>query len=360
MTACRRGAPDNGHVTPSSRINCWDKPKGGRRMGRIVKTALALTLLLLLLPLLLVFRPAESGETQMQGQSVSDATNGGSKLRILINGKVQEMDLEDYIWGVVAAEMPASFQEEALKAQAVAARTYALNKASGVTKEHPDAQLCDNPACCQAYISPEQAKENWGDNAKANQKKITEAIKATEGQVILYQGKLIDAVFFSSAAGATLDAVEVWGGSVPYLVSVDSPEGEEVPGYHTEVSYTADEFRTVFQKEYPNADLQGKPSSWFGDVVRTSAGSVGSIEVGGVSVKGTVMRTLFSLRSSVFTVEATDTAVTFHVTGNGHGVGMSQYGANELAKEGKNYKDILKWYYTGVTVEKYSGKSAKP
>lgn len=324
-------------------------------MGRIVRTALALTLLLILIPLLLVFRPVGNG--QAESPITSERIDGGTMLNVLIDGKIQQMSLEDYIWGVVAAEMPASFQIEALRAQAVAARTYAMNKADGISKEHPDAQLCGNPGCCQAYISHDQAAKNWGDSAKENEKKITEAVKSTAGEVILYQGELIDAVFFSSAAGATLDAVEVWGGSVPYLVSVDSPEGEEVPHYHTDVTYTAEEFRTIFLKEYPDAKLEGSPAAWFGEAVRTASGGVNTIAVGGISVKGTVIRTLFSLRSSVFAVEPTETSVTFRVTGNGHGVGMSQYGANALAKQGKTYQEILKWYYTGVTVEASSTES---
>ena len=145
-----------------------------------------------------------------------------------------------------------------------------------------------------------------------------------------------------------MDAVEVWGNSVPYLTSVESPEGEEVPNYHSAVEVRAADFKTKFLAAHPEAVLEGDPSSWFGAPQLNSAGGVDSIAVGGVSVPGTEMRTLFALRSTSFTVSTTADTVLFSVTGYGHGVGMSQYGANALAKEGKTYEEILTWYYTGI------------
>lgn len=149
--------------------------------------------------------------------------------------------------------------------------------------------------------------------------------------------------------------MEVWGGSVPYLESVESPEGAEVPNYRTTVEVPAEEFKTTFLAQYPQADLSGEASEWFGETVPTSSGGVETMSVGGVTVKGTALRTLFGLRSASFTVEAEGDQVVFSVTGYGHGVGMSQYGANALAKEGKSYLDILTHYYTGVTVAPWSG-----
>ena len=264
--------------------------------------------------------------------------------------------MADYLWRVVAAEMPASFEPEALKAQAVTARTYTLYKRSiGVNPNHPDADVCADINCCQAYLDPDKAAANWGDSAQTYTEKIAQAVSSTDGQAILYDGAPIDAVFFSSAAGRTLSSVEVWGGSVPYLESVESPEGEEVPNYRTTVEVPAEEFRTTFLAQYPQADLSGEASEWFGETVPTSSGGVETMSVGGVTVKGTALRTLFGLRSASFTVEAEGDQVVFSVTGYGHGVGMSQYGANALAKEGKSYLDILTHYYTGVTVAPWSG-----
>ena len=180
---------------------------------------------------------------------------------------------------------------------------------------------------------------------------ISAAVADTDGVIITYGGQPIQAVFFSSAAGRTAGAVEVWGNDVPYLTGVESPEGEEVPNYHSTVTVPLEEFRTTLLSQAPGADLSGDPSGWFGPPVLASNGGVVSIAVGGAEVTGAALRDLFGLRSTVFTVQADSTAVTFSVTGYGHGVGMSQYGANAMAREGKGYEEILKWYYTGVELE---------
>lgn len=318
-------------------------------MKKIVGVALLLVVLLFLIPLGL---RQERGQEEGSGEPVQEQTlpPSGHTLSILVDGQVQEMDLNEYLWGVVAAEMPASFSEEALKAQAVAARTYSLSKAGGALN-HPEADLCTDYACCQAWISREKAESNWGDNAAAYSNKITAAVAETNDQVILYDGQLIRALYHSSSGEATQDAVEVWGNSVPYLQSVASPEGDEVPNYHSEVTLTPQEFKDVFLAAQPSAVLEGDPAGWIGDTEYTDGGSVHSIVIGGVTVSGAQARTIFSLRSASFTVKAAADAVTFQVTGFGHGVGMSQYGANAMAAEGKTYTEILQHYYTGVSVE---------
>ena len=236
-----------------------------------------------------------------------------------------------------------------LKAQAVAARTYALNK--GPSFNHPDADLCTDYACCQAWIARDKAQGNWGDKAAEYTNKITTAVAETGNQVILYQGQLIDAVFHSSSSAATQDAVEVWGNSVPYLQSVDSPEGEGVPNSESQVTLTTQEFKDAFLKAQPTASLEGDPASWVGTIERTQSGSVHAITIGGVTVSGAQARQIFSLRSASFDVSLSGDTFTFSVTGFGHGVGMSQYGADAMAEEGKGYVEILQHYYTGVTVE---------
>ena len=183
---------------------------------------------------------------------------------------------------------------------------------------------------------------------------LDEARPPLERPRVLYQGEPIQAVFFSSAPGRTVDAVEVWGNQVDYLQSVESPEGEEVPNYHTTVTVPVEEFRAKLLEQYPDADLSGEPSGWFTNLTNRSGGGVESVDVGGVPVTGAALRTLFSLRSTSFTVTADAANVTFSVTGYGHGVGMSQYGANALAKEGKSFEEILKWYYTGIDVAPYT------
>ena len=328
-----------------------------RGIRESVAVSAALLAVLFILPLLVIvpFRSElltrEPPVDETEGEPfASGDLDSRTVLKVKSGDTVEEMDLGTYLVGVVRAEMPASFEEEALKAQAVAARTYSLNKAGG-SPNHPEADLCTDYRCCQAWISREDAEANWGENAGVYADKITHAVADTAGQVVLYEGQLIDAVFHSSSGDATLDAVEVWGGSVPYLQSVSSPEGEEVPNYHSEATFTAQEFRDLFLAAQPEAALEGAPESWFGETVRTTGGSVHTIQIGGVSVTGTQVRQIFSLRSACFTVSCTEDAVTFSVTGFGHGVGMSQYGANAMAAAGNTYTEILEHYYTGVTVE---------
>jgi stage II sporulation protein D len=316
-------------------------------MKRIIAVALVLAALLFLIPMGL--RQAKQSTTTEPEEFLSLQVSGHT-ITVLNGDEVTEMDLNEYLWGVVAAEMPASFSEEALKAQAVAARTYALNK-RGSAANHPQADLCTDYNCCQAWTSREDAQANWGSQAAKYSNKITQAVAETNDQVILYDGSLIDAVFHSSSGEATQDAIEVWGNSVPYLQSVTSPEGDEVPGYHSEVTLTAQECRDTILAAYPEAQLEGEPESWFGTIVRTSGDSVHSIQVGGITLTGAQARSLFSLRSADFTVSTTQDSVTFSVTGFGHGVGMSQYGANAMAEAGEDYIAILEHYYTGVTVE---------
>ena len=331
-------------------------------MRQVAVTALALLLALFLLPLLLVPQgevegPVESGSLPIDRTVVTPEPALDSAVQVTVkgaDGTVATLALDNYLWGVVAAEMPASFEPEALKAQAVAARTYTLGKLERETAAHPDADLCTDVNCCQAYRTQAEAAESWGDMAQSYTQKITAAVADTDGVAALYEGKPIQAVFFSSADGRTVDAVEVWGNSVPYLTGVDSPEGEEVPNYHSTVTVPPEEFKTKLLAQYPAANLSGDPAGWFANTVANSAGGVSSVDVGGVTVSGQALRTLFGLRSTSFTITASADGVAFAVTGYGHGVGMSQYGANALAKEGKSYEDILKWYYTGVEVAVYS------
>ena len=328
-------------------------------MKRSMLTAWALILVVFGLGLFgLAGRGALSGGEKWQAPAPG-AADSAVTIRVQVDGAVQEMNLDEYVQGVLRAEMPASFELEALKAQAVAARTETLYKAeNGPVANHPDADICDDIQCCQAFLSEDEAREAWGKDADAYTAKIATAVRETDGMVILYEDKPILAAFFSSASGQTNNSGDVWVNDLPYLQSVQSPEGEaEVPNYYSVATFSAEEFRERFLAQYPEADLSGKPESWFGAETRNDSDMVLSITVGGVEVKGTQMRSLFSLRSAAFTVSAEDDEVTFHVTGYGHGVGMSQYGANVLAGEGKDYQEILKWYYTGVTIGPYTPKN---
>ena len=309
-------------------------------------TGLALGAALLLLPLTAL------GESP--GAAARPSPDGGRSLRLLgRDGQVSELTMADYLWGVVAAEMPASFEPEALRAQAVCARTYSLWKLGSQSHKDGGADICADSSCCQAYISPEDAAQKWGANAEAYSQKIAGAVADTDAQILTYNGAPIQAVFFSSAAGSTAgeDAAAVWGKALPYLVSVESPEGEEVPNYRSTVTLTADQVKKTVSEAGLGADLSGEPSAWFQNLTRTASGRVASVELGGISLSGGACRSLFALRSACFDVSEQDGAFTFSVTGYGHGVGMSQYGANAMAQEGAGWRDILTHYYTGAEIQ---------
>ena len=335
-------------------------------MQKSIAISLVLIFLLFFLPWL--WSGAERGESLTDPPSAGDTADTGEEipqgehdsariLRILLGDEVVEMTMADYLAGVVRAEMPASFEEEALKAQAVAARTYTLYKMEGGgSANHPEADACDDINCCKAYKSREDAARDWGMAAAVYEEKIQRAVAETDGEVILYDSQPVLAVFHSSSAGVTRPSGEVWQQDLPYLQSVSSPEGEDtVPNYHTTVSFSLTEFKALFISHYPTANLSGSPANWFTNIQQTENGSVLSLQVGGISVAGTELRTLLGLRSAAFTISFAEDTVEFSVTGYGHGVGMSQYGANVLAQEGKTYVEILTHYYTGTTVGLYQG-----
>lgn len=288
--------------------------------------------------------PSPQPTAQVRGVGRQSA---GHAIRLLQeDGAVETLPLEEYVQGVVTAEMPASFQPAALEAQAVCARTYAMSRAQAGA-HGPEADVCSDPGCCQAYAA--NAPADWGPHTEEYRAKIRAAVQATQGQVLRSDGRLISAVFHASSAGYTAPAQAVWGAEVPYLVSVSTPETPEtVPKLESEATFSAAEFRDVFLAKYPEADLAGSPSGWFRSLEKADWGGVTTVTIGGVTLTGGQVRGLFGLRSARFDVAAGDDNITFHVSGYGHGVGMSQYGANLLAREGQSCKSILEHYYPGA------------
>ncbi|MCD8008389.1 MAG: stage II sporulation protein D [Clostridiales bacterium] len=287
----------------------------------------------------------------------ADPLDGSVTLTMLLDGEPETMTRAGYRGGGGAAEMPAAFQQEALRAQAIAARTYTLYRLANPSASHPEADICGDSGCCQAWMSTEDRMAQW-DSGKADAyaEKITQAVSDTDGLALYYDGEPILAAFHAISAGSTKSALEVWGQDIPYLQAVESPEGEDAaPNYYSVVSVDKADFAETFSAEYPKADLSAEDCAlWFGEETYDETGLPVSIEIGGVEVDTGQVRTLFDLRSATFTVECEGDAVTFYVTGYGHGVGMSQYGANALAKEGKTAEEILAWYYTGAEVKKMS------
>lgn len=284
-------------------------------------------------------------QTTAYVQETTSPTEPERSLQVLKPTGVEELELETYLTGVLLAEMPTSFQPEALKAQAVVARTYTLRRTSH--PKHDNADVCTDSNCCQGWIDPETYEDAAGLEA------ARQAVQETKGEVLTYGGDLIDATFFSASGGRTEAAAEVWGGDVPYLQSVESP-GEESPYEEDQVVYSLEEFRKLILEAAPEADLSGAPETWFQNVQATEGGGVESLQVGGVSFTGTTLRSVLKLRSTVFSVSVTEDEIFIDTKGFGHRVGMSQYGAEAMAEKGSTYKEILYHYYQGVTLEEYS------
>lgn len=267
-------------------------------------------------------------------------------ITVLADGTPVEMDTTEYLTGVVAAEMPASFSAEALKAQAVAARTYAMYCAA--QQKHGAAQICMDSSCCQAYLGREAMRERWGGDFEEYYGKINSAVRATAGEYLAYGGAPVLAVFHSSSAGRTAASGSVWN-AVPYLLSVTSPESADtVPGYISSVELSPLDFRDTLLALCSEADFSGAEAGWIGECTRDESGRVESIRLGGAEFTGAELRSAFKLRSTAFELTYTGAAFLFTVTGYGHGVGMSQYGANVMAQQGSDYREILLHYYPGT------------
>ena len=259
------------------------------------------------------------------------------KVYIHDEGKTVKMDFEKYITNVVAAEMPASFHTEALKAQALAVRTYALRKIKSSYNDgiHKGADVCTDSSHCQAYV-------NISSLGREHRRKISSAVEETKGQIIVYNGEPVNAVFHSASHLYTERSADVWGGDVAYLQSVSSPWDAESPDYTDEKIFSADEIRKTFElsADYP----------LIGEIVRSSAGGIMEINLAGRMFKGTEVRQKLALKSTCFTIAEEGDDVIIRTEGHGHGVGLSQWGAHGMAKEGYTCEDIIKHYYSGTEI----------
>ncbi len=269
------------------------------------------------------------------------------------NNKIEELPLDEYLYGVVSSEMPASFEKEALKAQAVVARTYTLYKMIQNKGKHGEADICDDSTCCQAWISKEDRFARWDEEDQdVYWSKIVNSVNETQGKMITYEGKPINAFFHSNSGGATEAPINVWGGSgYPYLQSVQTSGEEDYSQYESEVSVSKKEFEEIIKKEHSNFEIDFSKEDAIKVTQYTEGNRVKTIQVGNLKLSGVEMRTLFGLRSANFKITIQNNEIHFEVLGYGHGVGMSQTGADSLAKQGKTYEEIIHHFYTGVEIE---------
>jgi stage II sporulation protein D len=276
--------------------------------------------------------------------------DGAFTFTALIGEETRTVTMAEYLPHVLASEVPVSFSPEALKAQAVAARTYIVYCTAHTKPRHPEAAVCTEAGCCMAYLDEPELRGAWGDSFDACFAVVTEAVTATDGQILRFSGEPILASFHSSSAGRTEDGAELWG-SVPYLVSVKSPETEnDVPNYITSVEVSKDNFRETILLLRPEAAFADDPAAWITDMEIDGSGRVRRMHIGGSELTGPELRKLFSLRSTAFTLAYSEGIFVFTVTGYGHGLGMSQYGANVMAKNGFTYREILAHYYPETTL----------
>lgn len=275
------------------------------------------------------------------------------------SGEVMEVGVRDYVCGAVAAEMPASYHIEALKAQAVAAHTYALHSREA-QRESPDpallgADFTADPGQRKVFITEEQAKEFYGERADALWNKVCQAVDSVLPYVLEYDGEPIVAAYHAISAGQTEDAANVWSGSAPYLAPAESGGDLLAPEYEASVMLSAQDVRERIAREYPEIALVDDPAAWFGEPTRSASGYVTEIAVGDQTLHGKEIRQLFELRSHNFDIFYTDAGFTFVTYGYGHGVGLSQYGADFLARQGYTYDKILENYYDGAMLVAVNG-----
>lgn len=272
-------------------------------------------------------------------------TDGKTAVTLLTEEGPVSMTMAEYLPGAVAAEMPVSFGAEALKAQAVAARTYVLSRA-----RHEDGDVCTDGGCCLAYKDEAALRAFWGSDFEENMRAVRAAVAATDGEYLAYDGQAIQAVFHASSAGATEDSANLWSAQ-PYLISVSSPEtADNVPELITTVTVTADEL-----SETLGLSPAGPPSSWLEGTSLEDSGRVRGLLLCGQAFTGTYIRAAFGLKSTDFTFAWDGAEFVFTVAGNGHGVGMSQYGASLLAAQGYTYEQILAHYYPGTELVRPAG-----
>lgn len=267
--------------------------------------------------------------------------------------KLREMPLEEYVAGVVAAEMPASFEMEALKAQAVIARTYTLAQTliSGGRGcgHHPLADICTSEQHCQAWISREEAQSGWpSQQREQNWEKIVSAVQDTRDIVVSYQGNPVDAVFHSTCGGHTDNSEEVWSASSPYLKAVECPYCSHSPWAQKETTYTLREFSDLLSRFPQATPVTTNSSPTFLSVDRSTTERLKTLQVNDLTLTGHELRSLFKLPSTRVSWKVENNNVIFTTRGFGHGVGLCQYGADGMAKQGHTYEEILKHYYRGV------------
>ena len=303
--------------------------------------------------------PTSSEENGADEESKEESINneytynkyGTIKLLHTKTNEVEEVALDTYLCNVVSAEMPADFEKEALKAQAIVARTYTIYKINN--KKHDNADICDDSTCCQAWISKEDRLAKWEENKEEKWNKIEECVNETKGKIITYDNQPINAFFHSNSGGKTELPVDVWGGgsNMPYLQVVETAGEDGYTQYNSEVELTNEEILEKLKEKYSDIQIDFNNDEDIKIVEYTSSERVKTIKFGNHEISGTEARSIFGLKSTNFEVTKEYGKIKFTVKGYGHGVGMSQTGADSMAKSGSSAEDIIKHFYVGVEIK---------
>lgn len=267
-------------------------------------------------------------------------------LTLTENGSTITLSAEEYLTGCLFAQIDVSYEEEALKAQAAAAYTYALRLCADGT------ELSDSTSLCQPYFTPAKAKEYYGDSYEKYLSKVKEAASYGASHGIYYENKPIYSVYCSVSAGASAHPDYIWGLSMPYLARAECPKDSEYKNFRAENEITAEDVRDRLLQYDPAIEMPLDYSLWFSDMIRDEYGYVISAQVGGKTLSGGDLWRILKLRSTAFEIIWNKISFTVITKGYGHGAGMSQYTANEMAKEGKTAEEILEYFYKGAEVKK--------
>ncbi len=300
-----------------------------------------LTLIIIIIPILIV--GLDGTDSIIKKTKYGSYSNRIIRVKRSNSGNIEYVPLEEYVIGVVAGEMPVSFNIDALKSQAVASRTYVLKRLENYKKDYD----VEDGTVNQVYIDNKQMKNKWKDSYEKNISKVKQAVRETEGEVILYKNQIIDALFFSTSNGYTENSIDVFSSNKPYLVSVSSLwDKEESPVFSSTYEVSFSSFLFNLGLDNNNNDIN------ISNIEKTNTGRVKSLVINGKKFTSSKIREAFGLKSTSFNIEKKENKIVFNVNGYGHGVGMSQYGANGMAKEGYSYKKILEHYYKNCEIKK--------
>ncbi len=291
---------------------------------------------------------ADSGAGELPQASLVMQIEDGFRILDEQTGEIFSVSGREFVRGALAAEMPPTFHPEAMKAQAVAAHTYALAcKAQNAGKAY---DLTADPKNWKSFTTEQVFRERYGSYADAYWKAVCSAADPVAAYLLTWEGEPIVAAYHSMSSGITEDASNVWQGGKPYLTPVESAGDPLAPDYETQTFFPVEQVAQVVLSACPDARLDGEPSGWFEITARSEGGYVTSLLAGGQDLSGTQLRSLLGLRSADFDISCDGTQFCFTVRGYGHGVGLSQYGADYLARQGASFDEILLHYYTGATL----------